>query len=198
MSFPSARAALLAALVAGSAALVAVLRLASAPPLPVLGSVPAFSLTTHEGRPLSRSSLVGRAWVAAFVFTRCGGICPAMTSRMARLQKEVPAGTRLVSFTVDPRNDTPETLARYAKEFRAGPDWLFVTGTQEALLALAVAGFKLAAFEVPPEERRAGGDGPFLHSSKLVLVDAAGQARGYYDSADEGAVRRLLDDLGRL
>lgn len=164
----------------------------------MLGTLPAFSLTTQAGRPLIRADLEGRPWVAAFIFTRCAGICPAMTSRMARLQHEVPAGTRLVSFSVDPRHDTPEVLTRYAHDFHAGPDWLFVTGTQEALFALAVDGFKLGASEVPSDQQAAGGDGAFLHSSKLVLVDGTGQLRGYYDSTEEAAVRDLLSDLGRL
>jgi protein SCO1/2 len=188
---------LLAALAAGGVGFAA-FKARSAPPLPVLGTLPAFSLTTQASQPLTRADLEGHPWVAAFIFTRCAGICPAITSRMARLQHEVPAGTRLVSFSVDPRHDTPEVLARYARDFHAGPDWLFVTGTQEALFSLAVAGFKLGASEVPPEQQAAGGDGAFLHSSKLVLVDGGGQLRGYYDSADEAAVRRLLGDLRRL
>ena len=44
----------------------------------------------------------------------------------------------------------------------------------------------------------AGGDGPFLHSSKLVLVDGTGTLRGYYDSGDEEAMARLLADVRRL
>jgi uncharacterized membrane protein YozB (DUF420 family) len=48
--------------------------------------------------------------------------------------------------------------------------------------------------EAPQEEQRAGGDGPFLHSSKLVLVDPEAKIRGYYDSDDPVAGRRLLRD----
>jgi protein SCO1/2 len=168
------------------------------PEPPRYSAVPAFQLTERSGRPLSSSDLRGRVWIADFVFTQCAGACPAMTARMARLRREVPARLTFVSFTVDPAHDTPEVLARYAATFRAGEEWLFATGAQKDLYDLSVSGFKLAAFEVPPGERAPDGDGPFLHSSKFVLVDADGVIRGYYDSTDESAMRALAADASSL
>ena len=165
---------------------------------PLLGSLPDFALVAHDGSRVSRERLTGKAFVADFIFTRCGGACPAMTSQMARLQTGLPPGTGLVSFTVDPVFDTPEVLARYATTHGAGPGWLFVTGPKGALHALATQGFKLAAMEVPPEERRTTDDGPFLHSSKLVLVDGRGGIRGYYDSDSAVARRRLVRDAAAV
>jgi protein SCO1/2 len=136
--------------------------------------------------------------VADFIFTQCAGACPAMTARMARLRRELPAGVRSVSFTVDPGHDTPPALARYAAGFGADDGWLFVTGAQKDLYDLSTAGFKLAAMEVPPAQRETGGDGPFLHSSKFVLVDGQGVVRGYYDSTDDKAVRALVSDARAL
>ena len=167
-------------------------------PLPRLGTLPAFQLVERSGRPLTSASLRSKVWVADFIFTTCGGACPAMTARMARLRREVPGDVAFVSFTVDPANDTPEVLARYAANFKADDRWLFVTGPQKDLYALSTEGFKLAALEVPPEQRREGDDGPFLHSSKFVLVDRAGHIRGYYDSTDEDEMRGLVADITRL
>ena len=140
-----------------------------------LGTLPDFRLVERSGREVGLADLSGQPWVADFIFTQCAGACPAMTARMARLRRELPAGVRSVSFTVDPGHDTPATLARYA------------------------GGFKLAAMEVPADQRDAtGGDGPFLHSSKFVLVDGAGVVRGYYDSTDEQAMRALVADAAVL
>ena len=161
---------------------------------PLLGTLPAFSLVAHDGTTVSRDRLAGRVVVVDFIFTRCGGVCPAMTAHMARLQTELPAGTELVSFTVDPVFDTTEVLARYAKAHEARPRWLFVTGPRDELHALATQGFKLAAMELPPDQQRADGDGPFLHSSKFVLVDGGGALRGYYDSEESTDRRRLARD----
>lgn len=168
------------------------------PPLPRLGTLPAFQLVERSGRPLTSASLRSKVWVADFIFTTCGGACPAMTARMARLRREVPDEVAFVSFTVDPAHDTPEVLARYAANFEADDRWLFVTGPPKDLYALSTEGFKLAALEVPPEERREGDDGPFLHSSKFVLVDRAGHIRGYYDSTDEDEMIGLVADIARL
>jgi protein SCO1/2 len=165
---------------------------------PVLGQVPAFALVERSGRPLTAGALRGRPWVAGFIFTRCGGACPAMTARMATLHHEHPDDLALVSFTVDPGHDTPEVLRRYAERAGAGPGWLFATGERDALYRLAIHGFKLGVEEVPPEDQGAGGDGPFLHSSHFVLVDALGRIRGYYDSTDDEALRRLRRDVAAV
>jgi protein SCO1/2 len=168
----------------------------SAPPR--YREVPAFSLTAQDGSPFTRETLSGHVVIVDFIFTRCTGTCPAMTTEMALLQAAAPAGTRFVSFTVDPRFDTPEVLSRYARDHRAREGWWFVTGSPAALYTLATEGFSLMAMEVPEVERKTGDDGPFLHSAKLVLLDSGGFIRGYYDSEDPVARRRLLRDVARL
>jgi protein SCO1/2 len=185
-----------AALAAGLA--FAVRALSRRPEPPRYATVPDFALVERTGRPLGLRDLRGRVWIADFIFTKCGGACPAMTARMARLRRDLPAAVTLVSFSVDPATDTPEALTRYAATFQAGPDWLFVTGPQPALFDLSTSGFKLAAMEVPEGQREAGGDGPFLHSSKFVLVDGEAAIRGYYDSTDEEAMRGLAADAAAL
>lgn len=182
--------------VAGLAAAGAALHLrrAAVEAPPVLGAVPAFTLTERSGRTITREDLAGRAWVAGFIFTRCGGVCPRMTSRMKQVRAARP-GVTLVSFSVDPGHDTPEVLRQYAAQNGIGDDWLLLTGEEKHLHALARDGFHLAAAAVPEAERDAGGDGPFLHSSRLVLVDAQSRIRGYYDSAEDEALAALRRDL---
>jgi protein SCO1/2 len=185
-----------AAVLAAAAALA--WRNGAAPKLPVLGALPDFELTAQSGSAFGSRQLAGRPWLADFIFTRCGGVCPAMTARLAQLRKQLAPDVALVSFTVDPGHDTPEVLARYASDFHAGEGWTFLSGPQPRLYALAVQGFKLEAFEVPPDQQVKGGDGPFLHSSKYVLLDGRSRIRGYYDSSDERALRQLLADVDRL
>jgi protein SCO1/2 len=170
---------------------------ARAKPLPVLATLPPFSLRAASGESVSLEGLRGRVWVADFIFTRCVGSCPVMTAKMREVQGLAPPGTRLVSFTVDPGFDTPEVLARYAARAGAKKDWVFVTGAKEALYALSTGGFKLAALEVPKDDPSYA-EGPFLHSSRLVLVDGRGRIRGYYDTEVPGVVDKLLTDLGAL
>jgi protein SCO1/2 len=164
---------------------------------PRLFVVPEFALVERSGRPATLAALRGRPWIADFIFTRCAGVCPAMTARMAALRTRLAdAPVRFVSFSVDPVNDTPEVLARYAAAAGADADWWFVTGPMPDLHALSTGGFKLAAMRNAPGAETA--DGPFLHSSKFVLVDGEGAIRGYYDSEDEAALRALEADARRL
>ncbi|HJQ82999.1 MAG TPA: SCO family protein [Candidatus Binatia bacterium] len=164
-------------------------------PLPVLGTVPAFALTERAGTPFGAADLEGRVWIADFVFTRCPDVCPALTTRMAGLQKALPGGedaVRLVSFTVDPAHDTPEVLREYATRFAAGPAWVFVTGPRDALARLLRDGFKVAFADDGPLTA------PITHSDRFVLVDRGLRIRGYYHGGDPTDVARLARDAMAL
>jgi protein SCO1 len=162
--------------------------------------VPAFTLVERSGRPISRDDLAGLPWVADFIFTRCSGMCPALSTRMAELRRQVREQglhARLVSFSVDPSHDTPEVLRDYAARFGADDGWLFVTGDRAALYELIGQGFRLSVAEraAPP----ADDTGELItHSDRFVLVDAAGRIRGYYHGSEPDAVAALLRDLASI
>ena len=166
----------------------------AAPLLLVMGEVPAFELTERNGQPVTRDNLIGRIWVANFIFTRCPGPCPKMCSQLADLQntlKHKAQDIRIVSFTLDPEHDTPEVLDRYAKLFNADTErWLFVRGEKAAVQRLASEGFKLASVEKVP--------GEIVHSTRFVLVDPQGRIRGYYDSQEPEGLPKLRKELDLL
>ncbi len=163
-------------------------------PLPVYGMVPAFALTDQQGHAFTREALAGRVWIADFIFTSCAGQCLLMSDQMTGLQRTFhdENGIRFVSFSVDPERDTPETLLAYAQRHGSDARWHFVTGDRAAITALCREGFHLAfAAGASPRE-------PIAHSVRLVLVDRAGQIRGYYDAAETGAMAHLREDTRRL
>src|SRR5271169_1087428 len=87
------------------------------PPLPVLGQIPTFHLVDETGGPFTGDAMRGHVSVVDFVFTRCHSSCPRLTARMGELQARLVADrsdARLVSFSVDPDNDTPAVLSDYA------------------------------------------------------------------------------------
>jgi protein SCO1/2 len=162
--------------------------------LPEYSAVPDFTLTERSGRQVTRQDLAEHVWIADFIFTRCSGICPAMSSKMKKLQDELPKEIRLVSFGIDPEYDTPEVLTDYAKRYEADPErWLFLTGDAPAMQRLSVEGFKLALDPTSGTEAE-----PILHSSRFVLVDRKGQIRGYYGAEDPEALDRLAADARKL
>jgi protein SCO1/2 len=168
-----------------------------AEPLPTLGQVGAFSLVDQQARTVTADSLRGKIWVAAFFFTRCPTICPRITRRMRALQIAANgSGLSLVSFSVDPENDTPPVLLEYAKRYGAElQTWSFLTGDLSVVKRTVVEGFKLALDGKPDPNAENGG---IIHGSHLVLVDKALAIRGYYRTDDEDDMRRLLDDAKRL
>jgi len=167
------------------------------------GAVPAFYLKDVSGRAVTLGDLAGKYWVANFIFTRCTGMCPTLTARMASLDQAMyQAMSRandvlLVSFSVDPDWDTPSVLGRYAGEHGAEPSrWLFLTGSREDLYRLIGQGFHLNVAEAPPGAASSGD--LITHSDRFVLVDPVARIRGYYHGTDETSMRRLAEDLERL
>jgi protein SCO1/2 len=167
--------------------------------VPALGSVGSFSLTDQAGRAVSAQTLRGKVWAAAFFFTRCPTVCPRITRRMRDLQHAAAKGAvklELVSFSVDPDNDTPEVLAAYAKEYGADlATWRFLTGDLEVIRKTSEHGFKLALDgKATPGADHFG----LFHGSHLVLVDGAGQIRGYYRTSEDEQMAQLLKDAALL
>lgn len=164
--------------------------------------VPDFSLVERSGRPVTRADLERKVWIATFFYTRCRDTCPLQMAEMARLQAALDDrdGVRLVAISVDPDYDTPAVLSRYAERFHADPDrWLFLTGRRDETRRLAQEGFRLSAVRAEPVLDTSGEYDPLiLHSSRFVLVDGQARIRGYYESTDPEAVRRLREDLHRL
>lgn len=159
-------------------------------PLPVLGQVAPFQLTDQSGKPFDSATLTGHVWVADFIFTNCEGPCPRMTGYMRALQKATPdlPSLKMVSFTVDPKRDTPPVLADYGKAHDADPSrWVFLTGEMKVLDTLDHDSFKLGNVGAAMD-----------HSTRFVLVDEKGQIRGYYGIATGDPVPQLAADARRL
>jgi protein SCO1 len=168
------------------------------PSLPVLATLPAYTLVDRSGATVTPATLAGRPWIADLVFTRCQLSCPRMTERMVSLGPRLAPGVRRVSVSVDPAHDTPAVLADYARRHGAAtPDWLFLTGGEAEVRRLAVDGLKLGVAAADPRDPRAAQE-PITHSTRFVLVDAQGRVRGYYDAFDEGSLGRLLRDAAWL
>ena len=177
---------------------------ADGPPLPILGHVVPFSLTRESGATLTSNELLGKVWVADFVFLGCTESCPLLTTRMSNLQRRLAAeetrrggslAVRLVSFTVDPLNDTTARLQEYAARWGADPKrWAFATGSTTDIQHVVADGFKVAYGKTDD------GAGAFeiMHGNWFVLVDAEGTIRGYYSTDRPEEMTALMADVVRL
>lgn len=193
--------------------------------LDVYGQVPEFSLVERSGRHVRRGDLLGKVWVANFIYTKCRETCPTQSLQVARVQSEFADARdlRLVSITVDPQNDTREVLTEYAERYGAHRErWLFLTGDKRGIYCLA-KGLNLsvvdpedssppacdAAAQTPlgaivgwlapsPVLAAHGSGGLIMHSARLVLVDRAGRVRAYHLATDADSLARLRPNLRAL
>lgn len=169
--------------------------------LPVMGTVPSFSLIDQSGESFSWQQLRGRVWLASFIYTTCPGPCPLIVQRIAEVDRRLSHDPRvtIVSFSVDPEADTPKVLAAYARNHGiSAPHWRLLTGDSEQLYALIRKGFLLGVERTQDAEAARPDEGLVMHSTRLVLIDAQMQVRGYYDSDDALAMRKLAEDTSRL
>jgi len=158
--------------------------------------VPAFELTDQDGKPFNSGGMLGKVWVVDFFYTTCPGPCPALTSRLSDLHNAFSGENRVafLSISSDPEKDKPEVLQKYALKFGADKRWSFLTGPVEAVFSLANHGFKLSLTrsENPAE--------PVTHSTRLLLVDAKGWVRGFFEGVGEESVEagKRLEEAIRL
>lgn len=160
---------------------------------PALFASPDFAFRDQSGQPVTKASLSGQPYVANFVFTTCRTVCPLLTAKMVRLQRELPGlPVRFVSFSVDPEHDTVEALAQYKKQWNSDEQrWLLAETTPPGLADLA-KGFHVTA------DRTDGGLDAVMHSAVFVLVDQYGVVRGVFNSEESDDFKALMRDVRTL
>jgi protein SCO1/2 len=155
-----------------------------------------FELVDQTGTRRSARDVEGKVRIVSYFFTTCPTICVDMAAGLRKVQ-DAYAGDdriRILSHTAMPEYDSVPILADYGD--RNGCDsaqWWLLTGTSEELNRLA----RTSYFAVL-EEGQGWDEHSFIHTENLVLVDAQGRLRGYYDGTDPKAVEQLINDIPLL
>lgn len=100
------------------------------------GYFPNVPLVDQDGRTVRfyEDLVLDRHVVVSFVYTTCTKQCGPMTANLVRVQREL--GERLgkdlhfISISMDPERDTPAALKEYARAYKVGPGWTFLTGAK--------------------------------------------------------------------
>ncbi|HWB11020.1 MAG TPA: SCO family protein [Pirellulales bacterium] len=146
-----------------------------------------FTFVDSEGEPFSMEQLAGKVWVASYFFATCPGFCLQMNQEIAKVVRDLAGeDVTFVSFTVDPENDTPEELQKYAERMRADPRrWVFLTGDGERIRQLGQQYLKMPATKE--------------HNDKLVVVDRNARIGrdSFYSSRDSFQLDRLKAKIER-
>ncbi len=105
-------------------------------------AVPKLQMMDKEGREVNLLETInyGGPVMLQFVFTTCSTICPILSASFSVVQPDLdaqfPGGYRLISVSIDPEEDRPEKLQEYAKRFKSGKNWYFLTGKQADVQSL--------------------------------------------------------------
>ncbi|WP_158288385.1 SCO family protein [Mucilaginibacter psychrotolerans] len=154
-----------------------------------------FKFINQDNAPLDSGFVTAKVWVINTFFTSCPTICPKIMANMLLIRQAYRQdnGVKLLSLSIDPAHDTPARLKQYAalKGIKMA-QWQLLTGNKKdvyhfvrnTIYSTAVAGD--------------GGEGDFIHSDKIVLIDGRKHIRGYYDGTEAGEVQQLINDIKRL
>ena len=132
---------------------------------------PDFSLIDQNRARVTLSEFSGKVVAVTFVYTRCPfpNFCFRLTNNFARLQKrfarEMGRELILLTITLDPVHDQPETLAEYGRTWNIDPKaWRLLTGPPAEVQRFCDR-FGVAFY---PDE------GEFIHSLHTLIIDRQG------------------------
>lgn len=156
-----------------------------------------FTLLDQSGATFSDRDLRGRVHLASFIYTRCSAICPALVTSLRRVDRALSDDRfRIVSYSVTPDLDPPAVLAEFGRA--RGIDrsrWILATGEKSEIFRLARESY-FSSDEVM--SKTLADPNAFLHTEKLILVDAQGRLRGIYDGTLPSDVDHAISDAKAL
>jgi len=98
---------------------------------------PPLKLDNYLGTQVNISSYRGKALFVTFLYTHCPDICPLIASHLHTALTQMPAAerreVRIVAVSVDPRGDTPTTVAQFLKTHEMTGRMQYLIGSAGAL-----------------------------------------------------------------
>ncbi|MEM8908929.1 MAG: SCO family protein, partial [Bacteroidota bacterium] len=114
--------------------------------LPILGNkdvvdgktihhtIPDFQFVDQDSSIITNTTFKDKAYIVDFFFTSCPTICPKVKQQMLRIYDrfETEERLKLLSHSIDTRNDSVPRLKQYAEKLEVSSDrWHFVTGKKD-------------------------------------------------------------------
>lgn len=157
----------------------------------VYHTVPDFKAINQNAKVFNFDTSPKKLSIVNFFYSNCKTGCPEVFKNIQWLFNEYQDNKiiRFISITVDPDHDTVPVLVDYAKEYSLAADkWMFLTADTNLIYPLARDQFFANAF-------KAEGEQGFIHSNKLILLDANNRIRGYYEGTSIQEVKKLNDEI---
>jgi cytochrome oxidase Cu insertion factor (SCO1/SenC/PrrC family) len=155
--------------------------------------LPDINLVDQYGRATSLSSLKGRPVLIDFFYATCPNVCPRLTAKFASianlLGSELGSKVTIVSITLDPENDHPGDLLKYARTHEADhAGWVFLTGKPEQIDAV------LKIFHL---KRDRDTNGMIMHVAMGFLLGPDGHQLRIYNALDVPPTT-VVADIGHI
>ena len=156
-------------------------------PKPMFGNkVSTFEATNQSGKSFTNKDMKGKVWIANFIFTNCETVCPPMSFNMSRvidqLEKEGVKDFGVISYSVDPKRDTPKALQAFKNKYNnKTKNWELVSKYDEKFIRqFAEDNFKTIV--VPPTKE----NDQATHGTSFYLIDQNGVVIKDYAGKDTG------------
>ncbi len=159
-------------------------------------SVPDFTFTNQDGKPISLRQFRGKSLLVTFIYTRCplADYCPRMSRNFAAIDQALRkdpalyARTHLLSISFDPAYDSPAVLRSYGSAYTGNykdetfQHWDFAAPKKADLTRV------LQYFDVGSTPEK---DSTITHSLSTILIGPDGKVAAWYPTND-WAVEEVL------
>jgi len=153
---------------------------------------PPLELDNYLGTPVNLAAYRGRAVLVTFLYTHCPDVCPLIASHLHTALVEMSPRERsevqIVAVSVDPRGDTPTTVARFLAAHQMTGLMQYLIGSQAQLSRVWKAWDVSAAPSANPDV--------VDHSALIYGITAQGRIATIYQSSF--APRQIVHDVPLL
>ncbi len=152
-----------------------------------------FTFVNQNGKTIDKGTVDGKVYIANFFFSICPTVCPKMTKNLVTVQERYDSSQVLIlSHTVMPWVDDVEQLKKYARLNQIdGRQWHLLTGEKSKIYALA----RQSYFADEGFGKTVTDESDFLHTEKLILIDANSRIRGVYNGTLPLETARMIEDI---
>lgn len=152
-----------------------------------------FTLTGHNGEPVSLRDFRGKVVLLYFGYTYCPDVCPATLVELKKARAALgddAQDVQVLMVSVDPQRDTPDKLAQYMTHF--DPTFVGLTGSESDITAAATP------FGIFYEKHPGSVESGYLidHTASVVALDRDGYLRLVYPFDTPGAA--IAEDVAVL
>lgn len=147
-----------------------------------LPHIRSFELMDQKGNAFRSAEMTGKPYVISFFFAECPTICRDLNKQVCRLSNRFKnSDLSFVSISVKPKDDTPEVLREYIKQFEPAPGkWRLLTGKKYKIDELAKHQLNTVL------------DGGH-HTPDMFLIDRWGRFRDRFTWDDKREIERFGD-----